>query len=177
VGQAPQPARQPDARHGQATQRYATLPPSLPPSLFSILPLILPSLPPSLPPSFHSRIFASPPPSPLQATTSRSANSPPPDSVSAFPSLCLPPLLLYPPHSCLPPSLPLPFPRSPSHPYPLSLLSLLPPKMATIKRDTSNFSLPPSLDILPHIWIERFATLQDDVPPKPGHEIIKIVEK
>lgn len=32
------------------------------------------------------------------------------------------------------------------------------------------------LDILPHIWIERFSTLQDDVPPKPGHEIIKIVE-
>ncbi|TFJ87962.1 hypothetical protein NSK_000782 [Nannochloropsis salina CCMP1776] len=32
------------------------------------------------------------------------------------------------------------------------------------------------LDILPHIWIDRFTTLQDDVPPKPGHEIIRIVE-
>lgn len=39
--------------------------------------------------------------------------------------------------------------------------------------------LPSSLlpDILPHIWIDRFTTLQDDVPPKPGHEIIRIVER
>ena len=33
------------------------------------------------------------------------------------------------------------------------------------------------LDILPHLWIEKFATLQDDVPPKPAPEIIRIVEK
>lgn len=33
------------------------------------------------------------------------------------------------------------------------------------------------LDILPHLWIEKFSTLQDDVPPKPAPEIIRIVEK
>ena len=33
------------------------------------------------------------------------------------------------------------------------------------------------LDILPHIWIEKFATLQDDVPPKPAPEIVRIVER
>jgi hypothetical protein len=30
------------------------------------------------------------------------------------------------------------------------------------------------LDILPHLWVETFAALQDDVPPKPADEIIRI---